>query len=355
MRRTLFIIISAAIFGLSASSRCAAFDTVKTSQGTFSGKVLEISSTKVRFQQIPSDVPAKEIPVNQIQLLTFDGEPADLRSAKLHIQGGRWNEALTALERIKDEPVRSEIKQDIEFYKALCVAKLALAGSKKVADGGRMMKAFVDAYPNSYHYYEAVEVLGDLLVAIGQYASAAEYYFRLQEAPWPEYKMRAGVAAGRALLEQNKAEAALAAFNKVLATTAEGPMAERQRLQAQLGKARALLALNNFQESAQLAEEVIQRAEAEDAQIMGPAYNILGSAQRRLGRTKQALLAFLHVDVLYSTAQAAHAEALANLVELWTETHRPERAERAKQTLLERYKDSPWAKKFQQAEDTPGE
>jgi len=354
MKRILFAILFAPMVFFLTCGWSAAFDTIKTAQGTFSGKVLDLSPTAVRFQQIPSDTPTKEISVNQIQALNFDGEPADLRSAKLHVQGGRWNEALAALERIKEEPSRSEIKQELEFYKALCVAKLALAGSKKIVDGGRMMKAFVENYPNSYHYYEAVEMLGDLLVAIGQYPAAAEYYFRLQEAPWPEYKMRAGVAAGRALLEQAKPDGALAAFNKVLAMEAEGPLAARQRLLAQLGKARALLALNNFQEAAQLAEDVIQRADAEDASIMAPAYNVLGTAERRLGHLKQALLAFLHVDVLYSTIQTAHAEALANLVELWEEAHKPERAERAKQTLLERYKESPWAKKWQPVGDAAG-
>ena len=41
----------------------------------------------------------------------------------------------------------------------------------------------------------------------------------------------------------------------------------------------------------------------------------------------------------------AHAEALANLADLWEQVHKTERANRARKTLEEEYKDSPWAKK----------
>ena len=72
---------------------------------------------------------------------------------------------------------------------------------------------------------------------------------------------------------------------------------------------------------------------------------MLGTAQRQAGRVKEALLAFLHVDILYPGVPDAHAEALANLAELWDQVHKGERANRARQTLQEQYKDSPWAKK----------
>jgi outer membrane protein assembly factor BamD (BamD/ComL family) len=42
---------------------------------------------------------------------------------------------------------------------------------------------------------------------------------------------------------------------------------------------------------------------------------------------------------------SAHAEALANLVDLWEQVHKIDRANSARKILQERYKDSPWAKK----------
>jgi tetratricopeptide (TPR) repeat protein len=215
----------------------------------------------------------------------------------------------------------------------------------KIVDAGRMMKTFADANPKSYHYFEASEVVGDLLVAVGSYGPAAEYYARLDAAPWPEYKMRAGVAAGRALLEQGKVEEALSNFDRVLATKAEGASAEQQRMAATLGKAAALVAMKKPADAIKSVEGFLEKADVENAPLMARAYNVLGTAQRQAGRTKEAILSFLHVDVLYASVSDAHAEALANLADLWDDVHKTERANRARKTLDERYPESSWAKK----------
>jgi tetratricopeptide (TPR) repeat protein len=322
-----------------------AFDTIKTGKGSLYGNVVGMDSTKVDFRQSSSNSLVRQIPANEIETVFYEGEPPDLRMAKNHAIGGRYADALAALKKIEKTPDRQEMRQDIEFYKALCAAKLAMAGSMKIADAGRMMKTFADANTKSYHYFQASQVVGDLLVAIGSYAPAAEYYARLDAAPWPDYRMRAGVAVGRTLLAQGKTEAALAAFDKVLATEAEGNSAQTQRMAASLEKASALVALKKPDEAIKTVEGFLEKADPEGSPLMARAYNILGTAQRQAGRTKEALLAFLHVDVLYATVPDAHAEALANLADLWDQVHKTERANRARKTLMEQYPESPWAKK----------
>jgi tetratricopeptide (TPR) repeat protein len=324
-----------------------AFDTIKTTGRKLSGHIKGMDSTKIDFEQGASGGLVQEVPVNEVLTVYYEAEPAELTAAKNHVLAGRYSEALAALERIKEEPVRREMQQDIAFYKASCSAKLALGGSLKITDAGRMMRAFADANPKSYHYFEASETVGDLLVALGQYAQAAEYYARLDGAPWPDYKMRAGVAAGRALLSQGKAREAAAAFDKVRTIEADGDPAQAQRTAASLGKASALVALKKPDEAVKIVEDILQKGDPEDAPLMARAYNVLGTAQRAAGRTKEALLAFLHVDILYSSVPDAHAEALANLAQLWEQVHKTDRATRARQALEEQYKDSPWAKRKQ--------
>lgn len=342
MRMRWLVLAAVAIFA--AGNVSLAFDSIKTTKSTLLGQVVGMSPVQVDLEQGSVGV-TKEIPVNQIQTIFFENDPVELKTAKTHVLGGRCVEALAALERIKDEPSRPEIRQDIEFYKALCTAKLALGGSGKIADAGRMMKAFADANGKSYHYFEASETVGDLLVAIRQYGQAAEYYARLEKAPWPDYKMRAGVAAGRALLAQGKTDEAQNAFDRVIATEVEGDLAQSQRTLAKLGKASTMVASKKTDEAIKSVEEILKTADAEDVPLMARAYNILGTAHRQAGRTKEALLAFLHVDVLYSSVPDTHAEALANLVDLWEQCHKTERANAARKTLEEQYKDSPWAKK----------
>jgi len=336
----LTFVLSCAIGGAAT-----AFDTIKTNKGSLYGEIVGMDSAKVELRQSAGNALVKQIPVNEIQTIFYEGEPLDLKTAKNHVLGGRYPEAFAALNKIEKIPNRQEMLQDIEFYKALCAAKLALAGNMKIIDAGHLMKAFADGNPKSYHYFEASEVVGDLLVAVGSYAPAAEYYARLDIAPWPDYRMRAGVAAGRALLDQGKIEEALADFDKVLATNAEGDSAQQQRMAATLGKAGALVALKKSDEAIKTVEGFLEKADPENVQLMARAYNILGTAQRQAGRPKEALLAFLHVDVLYAAVHDAHAEALANLVDLWEQVHRTERANRARKTLEEHYPESPWAKK----------
>jgi tetratricopeptide (TPR) repeat protein len=341
IRRT--ILSAALVFGLVGV--CQAFDSIKTTKSTLMGRVVGMSPLEVELEGVGGV--SKKIPVDEIQTIFFETDPSELKTAKTHVLGGRFVDALAALERIKDEDAsRKENQQDIEFYKALCTAKLTALGKSTVADAGRMMKAFVDNNPKSYHYFEASEIVGDLLVAVQQYPQAAEYYARLESAPWPDYKMRSGVAAGRALLAQGKIHEALSAFDRVIDSLAEGDLAQSQRLAARLGKANALTADKKTEASIRLIEDVLNTANTEDVLLMSRAYNALGTAYRAAGRPKEALLAFLHVDVLYPSQPETHAEALANLVELWQEVHKPERANAAHKTLEEQYKDSPWARKL---------
>jgi tetratricopeptide (TPR) repeat protein len=218
------------------------------------------------------------------------------------------------------------------------------------------MIGFVGEGSNNYHYLEACEVVGDLLVAIRQHAKAQEYYQQLAQAPWPDYKMRAAVAVGRALLAEGrslsadgeteeakkKLDGALKSFEDALAVEAQGPSAGRQRLAATLGKARCLAEAGQADEAVKLVVDVIAKAtNPEEVQLHAQAYNTLGLAHREAGRTKDALMAFLHVDILYFASPSEHIEALENLIPLWKQVRKPQRADEAAKILSDRYKRSP--------------
>ena len=93
-----------------------------------------------------------------------------------------------------------------------------------------------------------------------------------------------------------------------------------------------------------MVEQVIKDADPEQKELHARAYNALGSCYQRAGQAKDALLAYLHVDVLYSSVPDAHAEALANLATLWRSIGQESRAREARQVLEQRYANSKWAK-----------
>jgi tetratricopeptide (TPR) repeat protein len=333
---------------LAACTAGQAFDTVKLKpKGTVVGEVVKISPLGVVVKQ--GAAVEKQVPVNQIDTIIYDTttEPSSLNAARMVARRGRYQDALDVLnDPQKIDPAkidRPEVKQDVAFFKALCTAKLALAGTGKISDAGSAMFNFVNNEAGSYHYLEAREVLGDLLVAAGKYTDAVESYSYLAKAPWPDYKMRANVAIGRAQLAENKLADAEKSFDTVLAIQAEGPLADFQRMAATLGKARCLAAKGQTDQAAKMVKDVIANADAEYGELHSRAYNTLGTIERKAGHTKAAILAFLHVEILYFTYPEQRAEALANLEQLWNEVHKPERARKARQELDTYFKNSRWA------------
>lgn len=89
---------------------------------------------------------------------------------------------------------------------------------------------------------------------------------------------------------------------------------------------------------------MILDTDPEQKELQARAYNNLGNSYEQAGRTKDALLAYLHVDVLYSTVPDAHAEALSHLATLWDSVGQSNRAREAKQMLTDKYGGSRWAK-----------
>lgn len=340
--KTQWLIVALAAWLVPVAAATAQDAIKKVDDTTITCTVTKVGKTAVEYEERSAP---KSIAVNEIDHIIYSGEPSTVRTARSHVLSGRYNDAMEQIGRINAADVtRKEVQQDLDFYKVFCQAQLALGGEGQIAEAGRDMVGFINSNSDSYHYLQALEVVGDLLVANRAYEPAATFYTKLgQEAPWPDYKMRAGVAVGRSLLAQNKPQEALKEFEKVLATQADGAMAEKQKAAATLGKARCLAETGQVPQAIEMIEAMIAKTDPESGDLLAQAYNALGTALRKSNDTKAALLAFLHVDVLYFTNRMAHAEALANLAVLWNEVHQTERAMEARQLLQDRYKNSPWA------------
>ncbi len=338
------VIFGTALVG-SASAQGIA-DRVRLVRGNETGEVSEMTPFQVTLSKgLPGN---RDVAVNEIKSIQFSGEPPELSQARLNAANGAYENALEALEKIDVGKVeRDFVKQDIEFYKGWCAAKLALSGQGEIADAGRQLNNFVRAYPNNFHYLPAREAMGDLLMAGGGYANAEKQYAELTKAPWADYKMRAAVAVGRSLQAQNKHAEAIKQFDAALATTGDSAEAQNERLSATLAKAVSLAETGGSDQAVGIIEKVIHDADPQQKELHARAYNALGTCYEKAGKSKEALLAFLHVDVLYNTVPEAHAEALSHLTTLWKAIGQDERAREARQTLADRYGGSRWAKQSQ--------
>jgi tetratricopeptide (TPR) repeat protein len=214
-----------------------------------------------------------------------------------------------------------------------------LGGGGKIVEAGQDLNKFVTSNPNNYHFYTATEMIADIQLKLANYDEAQKKYSELESAPFPEYKMRAGVGKGRVLVAEKKFSEAQSEFEKVRAiTSVKGKAAEKQQFAAQLGIALCQANQGKVDEAIAMIEGVIKGVDPEDTDLMAQAYVTLGRCYLlKSDAKKQALLAFLHVDQLYSGQPAAHAEALKNLDILWRDLGKPERALQAVQMLKDRY------------------
>jgi len=346
MQRNWAVLASIVCVSLSASwARAQQSDTVVGNRGipTY-GTITEITRVQITVETSQGK---RLFPVNEVQRVAFQGEPRELRGARDAILRGQLENARSDLERISVADIsRREIVQDIEFWKAYADGRLALVGGGDKAAAVRALVTFVEKpeNANSHHYYTAVELLGDLAVAMDRFDAAVRYYASLGEAPWPDYQMRAAVLEARALLAKEQYPEALAKFASVLESPLDDARARDQKLLALLGKSVAQASVGQVDEGiAQVLRVIEENDSREKPLLFAQAYNALGTCYLKAGKPQDALLAFLHVDLLFHQDPHAHAEALYHLSSLWRDMNRSDRALQAKSLLERRYSGSPWA------------
>lgn len=341
------VVFAVLLMGMIEPVSAATADRVKLARGNENGEVSDMTPLEVTLNRGAPG--SKKIPVNQIKSILFDSEPAELAQVRVNLANGGYAKAQQLLEKIDASQVKRDlVKQDLEFYQALIAAKLALGGEGEIIEAGRRLNTFVRSYPNSYHYLEASEIMGDMLMSSGRFENAQKQYAELAKAPWPDYKIRAAVAMGRSLQAQNKHPEAIQQFDAALAISDDGAAdAQNQKQAATLGKAVSLADTAKVDEAVGIIEKIIENSDPQQKELQARAYNALGSCYEKGKKDKDALIAFLHVDVLYNTVPDSHAEALAHLVPLWKAVGQDERSREAREQLQQKYATSRWAKALQ--------
>ncbi|EAQ79842.1 hypothetical protein [Blastopirellula marina] len=324
---------------IAALTSVVAADQIRTESGGQSGSI--VNSTKDALILNKSGSPV-EIPVEDIVTVSFDDESFPLKQARQEAANGQLQDALDRLAKL--EPSGPDlVKQESEYLKAYCTARLALAGSADQKVATELLFKFAQSAPNSWHFYEAAELLGDLAVAQQQYDRATLYYSSIANAKSADYRARARVLAARALIAQDKFAEASKMYDEVLALKAPSSGVARQKDFATVGKAICLAELGKPADGVKMIEPVLERANPKDIDLFSAAYNALGRCHQKAGQPKDALLAYLHTDILFYGNPEMHAEALYYLSKLWKEVNDPDKGVAAYDLLRSRYAGSRWA------------
>ncbi|MCP4944683.1 MAG: tetratricopeptide repeat protein [Planctomycetaceae bacterium] len=334
-------------FAFLANASCAVAeeDQVYVNRGgSVRGKVGEVSPVQVT---VAVGTQKQNVSTNNIRIINFGDEPPALRQGRARAVAGKYDVALEDLKKVDASSItRPILKLDLQFYLALCQGRQALKTGAGKTEATAAMLAFVRSAASSNHFFQAADLLGDLAVSQGDFENAVKYYGGISsKAPWSEYRMRAQLAEADARVKQGRFADAQKRYESILTQKADTPEVKRLKLLAEVGRGKCLAETATVDEGINALEKLIAENDTADTELFGRAYNALGDCLQRSNKPKDALMAYLHVDILFYGDSETHAEALYHLSKLWQVAKNQDRAAVAGNLLKQRYAGSVWAEK----------
>jgi TolA-binding protein len=278
------------------------------------------------------------VPTDQIISIRYDGQPATLQLAETREAAGQLSEAADLFKKAAGEASdRPFVVQTALFREAAALTDLALIEPDRLKDARDKLLRFVRTYPNSRHIIPAREDLARLQLNAGDFKAAEATIAEL--ARLPKAAERAAVLHARVLTRQGSYAEAISELDRLIANF---PDRSARKREARLAKAEGLVGQKKYQEAEALVRQVIQETPAEDVPAQAVAYNTLGDCLRAANRPKDALLAYLHTDLLYSKDKEEHPRALHQIERLFRQLKQDGRADEYAQRLRQEYPRSPW-------------
>jgi tetratricopeptide (TPR) repeat protein len=280
------------------------------------------------------------VPTDQIASIRYDGQSANYQLGESRESAGQLAEAAEFFKKAAAETTGKPFPhQAAQFREAKAVSDLAQVEPDRQAEARDKLNAFIRSYPGGRHIAPAREALARLQINASDFTGAEATIAAL--ARMPKAGDRAAVLRTKVLARQGKHDQAIAELDRLIASSPKG--SERQRY-AMLAKAESLAATTKYKDAEALVRQVIQANPAEDADSQAPAYNTLGDCLRAADRSKDALIAYLHTDLLYNKSKEEHARALHGIVSVSRQLKMDARADEFAQRLKQEYPRSRWTR-----------
>ena len=278
------------------------------------------------------------VPTDQIVSVRYDGQPATLQLAETRETAGQLAEAADLYKKAAGEAAEKPFAQQMALYReASVLTNLALVEPERVKDAKERLLRFVRAYPTSRHIIPAREDLARIQLSTGDFTGAETTIAEI--AKLPKAGDRAAVLHARVLSKQGRHDEAVSELDRLIAAFPDRSTPQRE---ARLAKGESLVGLKKYKEAEALVRQVIQAAPPEDVPSQAAAYNALGDCLRAANRPKDALLAYLHTDLLYSKDKQEHPRALFQIEKLFRLLKQDGRADEYAQRLRQEYPKSQW-------------
>ncbi len=294
--------------------------------------------------ELPSEVMIKlgntttSVPTGEIVTIHYDGQPPSFALAEARESSGQLAEAADLYKKAAAETSgKPFVEQAAKFRQAELTAELALTDPARGPEAIALLDSAVKAYPNSRHVVAALDTLARLQLQKNDYAAVDRTIADMSKLP--QSADRAAVLRAKVFDRKGDHAKAIAEYERLIKGSSEGSPRQRE---ARLARAESLVGMKKFADAETDLRAVIQASPADDAEAQAAAYNTLGDCLRAAGKPKDALLAYLHTDLLYARDREQHPRALAQISKLWRQLKRDDRADEAWSRLKQDYPQSPW-------------
>lgn len=343
--RLIFLVFtSLCLFGMCNENTFAADVVRRSGEGarSQSGSIVEITVSSVKIKRGMTGV-ITEIPADEITATQFEDEPPTLSAVRTAVQGSRFPEALENAEKINRQTLKNpNVLADYDYFIAYAKSRSALMNrtqsrTKELEEAASAVTEFLRTHASSYHFFPMCETLGEVQLALGAKDKAAQAYANLARAPWPPTRLEGKYRLGRIYLDREPPEDESVAkarnlFQEILddkfenVTSEQREKIERRQALAGVALARCLILDGKIDQAVERLETLSEKTSPEETQAQAAIYLALGEAYEKSEKPKDAILAYLHVEILFPAAREEYRTALQKLAVLWKTVNRPERA-----------------------------
>jgi tetratricopeptide (TPR) repeat protein len=343
--KSLWGVLSVVVLVLAGAADAADQVTRRSDRVVLRGELTELSTTALKMKlQNGQDA---EIPVSEVLAIRFDMEPPTLVQAQSNERSGALATALEKYKQIQGEYSGDDkrVVTELKFLIARTQVRMAQANPADFAAAEKAIGTFRSESRTNFRYLEATLLEAELLAGDAARADAAKKLLEeVQGTSVKGFRLQAGVQLGLLLLSGKDTEGAQAAFEKVVQESAGDALAASAMFDGQLGKALCQKTAGKPDEALATLADVFTKASESETKTLARAWLLKGDCFREKGLPKDALMAYLHVDVLYSSEPGPHAESLYHLATLWGPAGYQNRADDARARLTNSYPNSRWAK-----------
>jgi tetratricopeptide (TPR) repeat protein len=283
------------------------------------------------------------IPLEEIAEVNYAGTPPPFLEARVREKAGDFRGALDNYEKASNASgLKPFVAQQVKYSYASALVQTVSEDDSQSEKAVKALQEFVKAYPNGRHTASAYESLLSLVRAGGDGAKIDSVIDELAKIPGEQ--ARSKVLKADTLVDQGKAGDAVSAIDSV---TSEIPANSALARLAESVRIKALVGLKKLDDAESRARKLIESSDPTDSEALALAYNALGDCLRASGKPKDAIIAYLHTDILFDSVPNEHARALSAITQLWRTLEKPDRAEQTLNKLATTYPRSPWLKSAQ--------